>query len=160
VTCQHRWLSRTIFFLERVATFAQLGFSALQIIAIGAEAKQLKSGEVLFEAGDAADGGYVIQDDTLKLALPNADPSDPGITAGAGVLLGELALVTETRRPVTAMAIEPTTVLRIPRSLFRKVLDGFPEAAVQMRNRIAEQAAEAADEIQAVLLLLDPSRRR
>ena len=149
-----------IFFLERVATFAQLGFSALQIIAIGAEAKHLKSGEVLFEAGDAADGGYVIQDDTLKLALPNADPSDPGITAGAGVLLGELALVTETRRPVTAMAIEPTIVLRIPRSLFRKVLDGFPEAAVKMRNRIAEQAAEAADEIQAVLLLLDPSRRR
>ena len=131
-----------------------------RFIAIGAEAKHLKSGEVLFEAGDAADGGYVIQDDTLKLALPKADPSDPGITAGAGVLLGELALVTETRRPVTAMAIEPTTVLRIPRSLFRKVLDGFPEAAVQMRNRIAEQAAEAADEIQAVLLLLDPSRRR
>jgi hypothetical protein len=29
-----------------------------------------------------------------------------------------------------------------------------------MRNRIAEQAAEAADEIQAVLLLLDPSRSR
>ena len=92
-----------------------------RFIAIGAEAKHLKSGEVLFEAGDAADGGYVIQDDTLKLALPNADPSDPGITAGAGVLLGELALVTETRRPVTAMAIEPTIVLRIPRSLFRKV---------------------------------------
>jgi hypothetical protein len=40
------------------------------------------------------------------------------------------------------------------------VLEGFPGAAVMMRNGIAEQAAEAADEIQAVLLLLDPSRRR
>src|SRR5262249_58600710 len=122
--------------LERVTTFAQLGFSALQILAIGAEAKRLESGEVLFEAGDAADGGYVIQHGTLNLALPNADPSEPGITVGAGVLLGELALVTETRHPVTAMAIEPTTVMRISRSLFRKVLEGFPAAAVQMRNRI------------------------
>jgi len=80
-----------IFFLERVTTFAQLGFSALQIIAIGAEAKQLESGEVLFEAGDTAASGYIIRDGALKLALPNADPSDPGITVGAGVLLGELA---------------------------------------------------------------------
>src|SRR5262245_31048227 len=148
-----------IFFLEQVTTFAQLGFSALQIIAIGAE-KDLESGEVLFEAGDTAASGYVIRHGTLKLALPNAAPSDPGITVGAGVLLGELALVTETRRPVTATAIEPTTVIRISRSLFRKVLEGFPTAAVMMRNRIAEQAAEAADEIQAVLVLLDPSRRR
>ena len=86
-------------------------------------------------------------------------PPPTPASAGAGVLLGELALVTETRRPVTAMAIEPTIVLRIPRSLFRKVLEGFPAAAVQMRNRIAEQAAEAADEIQAVLQVLDPSPR-
>ena len=68
-----------IFFLEQVTTFAQLGFSALQIIAIGAE-KDLESGEVLFEAGDTAASGYVIRHGTLKLALPNAAPSDPGIT--------------------------------------------------------------------------------
>jgi CRP-like cAMP-binding protein len=149
-----------IFFLERVTTFAQLGFSALQIIAIGSEAKHLETGEVLFEAGDTADGGYVIQHGTLKLTLPNADPSDPGLTVGQCVLLGELALVTETRRPVTATAVEPTTVMRITRSLFRKVLEGFPEAAVLMRDRIAEQAAEAADEIYAVRGLLDRQGRR
>ena len=149
-----------IFFLERVTTFAQLGFSALQIIAIGSEAKHLESGEVLFAAGEMADGGFVIQEGTLKLALPNADPSDPGIAVGPGVLLGELALVTETRRPVTATAIVPSTVMRITRSLFRKVLEGFPEAAVLMRNRIAEQANEAADELYAVRGLLDPQGRR
>src|SRR5207302_1878920 len=73
-----------IFFLERVTTFAQLGFSALQIIAIGSEAKHLESGEVLFAAGEMADGGFVIQEGTLKLALPNANPSDPGITGIVG----------------------------------------------------------------------------
>jgi CRP-like cAMP-binding protein len=148
-----------IFFLERVTTFAQLGFSALQIIAIGSEAKHLESGDILFAAGDTADGGYVIQEGKLKLALPHASPSDPGVTVGPGVLLGELALVTETRRPVTATAIEPSTVMRITRSLFRKVLEGFPEAAVLMRNRIAEQANEAADELYAVRGMLDPPRQ-
>ena len=148
-----------IFFLERVTTFAQLGFSALQIIAIGSEAKHLESGDVLFAAGDTADGGYVIQEGKLKLALPHAAPSDPGVTVGPGPLLGELALVTETKRPVTATAIEPSTVMRITRSLFRKVLEGFPEAAVLMRDRIAERANEAADELYAVRGLLDPPRQ-
>ncbi len=95
----------------------------------------------------------------MKLALPGADPSDPGITVGPGVLLGELALVTETKRPVTAIALEPSTVMRITRSLFRKVLEGFPDAARLMRDRIAERANEASDELYAVRGLLDPSRR-
>jgi CRP-like cAMP-binding protein len=92
--------------------------------------------------------------------LPGADESDPGITVGPGVLLGELALVTETKRPVTATALEPSTVMRITRSLFRKVLEGFPEAAVLMRDQLTERANEAADELYAVRGLLDPPGTR
>ena len=50
---------------------------------------------------------------------------------GRGTLLGELALLTETVRPVTATANEPSTVLRIPRTLFLKMLEGYPDAAAQ-----------------------------
>jgi CRP-like cAMP-binding protein len=145
-----------IFFLERLTVFGQLGFSALQILAIGSEARELGPGEVLFTAGDAADGGFIIQEGAVRLDLPGADPSDPDIVVGPGALLGELALVTETRRPVTATAIEPTTVMRISRSLFRKVLEGFPDAARLMRDRIAARASEATNELQTVRDMLLP----
>jgi CRP-like cAMP-binding protein len=150
-----------IAFLERVPTFAQLGFSALQIVAIGSETKQLEDGEVLFRAGETADAGYVIQEGSLKLTKHDPRRSDPSITLGPGVLIGELALVTETVRPVTAIAAEPTTVIRISRSLFRKVLEGFPEAARLMRDRLAERANQATEEISLVRGTLDqPDRRR
>jgi CRP-like cAMP-binding protein len=69
--------------------------------------------------------------------------------------------VTETVRPVTAIAAEPTTVIRISRSLFRKVLEGFPEAARLMRDRLAERANQATEEISLVRGTLDqPDRRR
>ena len=55
------------------------------------------------------------------------------VTAGAGMLLGELALLKETLRPVTATAAEPATVIRISRSLFLKMLEGFPDAAERLR---------------------------
>jgi CRP-like cAMP-binding protein len=150
-----------IFFLERLTIFGQLGFSALQILAIGSEAKQLEPGEVLFTAGDAADSGYIIQEGELRLDLPGADPSDPDIVVGPGTLLGELALVTETKRPVTATAIEPSTVMRISRSLFRKVLEGFPDAARLMRDRVAARTSEATNELQVVrdMLLPKPPRQ-
>jgi CRP-like cAMP-binding protein len=150
-----------IFFLERLTIFGQLGFSALQILAIGSEARELAAGEVLFRAGDAADGGYIIQEGALRLDLPGADPADQDIVVGPGTLLGELALVTETKRPVTATAIEPSTVMRVSRGLFRKVLEGFPDAARLMRDRVAERASEATNELQAVrdMLLPKPPRQ-
>jgi CRP-like cAMP-binding protein len=149
-----------IAFLERVPTFAQLGFSALQIVAIGSEAKQLDENEVLFRAGDAADAGYVIQTGALKLLRAEAKQADNGVKVGPGVLVGELALLTETKRPVTAIATEPTTVMRISRSLFRKVLEGFPDAARLMRDRLAERANQASAEISAVRGTLDRDGRK
>src|SRR5262245_58722060 len=114
-----------IAFFERVPTLQMLGRSALRILAIGAESRYIHSGEVLFDAGDMADAGFVIQEGSFSLA--NSDGAQP-ITVGPGTLLGELAMLTETTRPVTATALEPSTVLRIPRTLFLKTLEGYPEA--------------------------------
>jgi CRP-like cAMP-binding protein len=136
-----------IAFLERVATFAQLGFSALQIVAIGSETKHLAEGEVLFRAGETTDAGYLIQEGSLKLTVHDPRRSNPSVTFGPGALIGELALITETVCPATAIAAEPTTVIRISRSLFRKVLEGFPEAARLLRDQFLERANFASEEI-------------
>jgi len=136
-----------IAFLERVATFAQLGFSALQIVAIGSETKHLAEGEVLFRAGETTDAGYLIQEGSLKLTVHDPRRSNPSVTFGPGALIGELALITETVCPATAIAAEPTTVIRISRSLFRKVLEGFPESARLLRDQFLERANLASEDI-------------
>ena len=56
-----------ILFIERVPTLRALGRDALRILAIGAESRYVHSGEVLFIAGEAADGGYVIQEGSFRL---------------------------------------------------------------------------------------------
>jgi CRP-like cAMP-binding protein len=136
-----------IAFLGRVPTFAQFGFSALQIIAIGSETKHLVDGEILFRAGETTDAGYVIQEGALKLTTHDPKRADPSFIFGPGVLIGELALLTETICPATAMAAEPTTLIRISRSLFRKVLEGFPDAARLIRDRLTERAHLAGAEL-------------
>ncbi len=131
--------------LQGVPTLALLGRDPLRILAIGAETRYMKDGEVLFREGDAADGGYVVQEGAFR--LEPAKSADRATTVGPGTLIGELALFSETRRPLTATASEPSMVLRIPRPLFLKMLDGYPDLAYRLRNALAERAARMVGEL-------------
>ena len=143
-------------FFERVPTLSLLGRQALRILAIGAETRYIHGGEVLFYAGDEADGGFVIQEGRFSLA----SSEDAGtITVGPFTLLGEVALFTETQRPATATALEPSTVLLIPRELFIKMLDSFPDAARKLREILAKRLDISAREIDNVRAVLDAHER-
>jgi CRP-like cAMP-binding protein len=145
-----------IAFLERVPSFSILGRDALRILAIGAEPRYVHSGEVLFTAGETADAGYVVQDGSFRLTIEAVDAKASTMTVTRGALLGELALLTETTRAVTATAAEPSTVIRVPRSLFLKMLEGYPDAARRMREHIATRTNEAAQDMINVRSTLDP----
>ena len=147
-------LEDDIAFFERVPTFAALGKQALRILAIGAETKQLPSGAVLFYAGELADGGYVVQEGSLRLE-PGTFSEGKDFIAGPGTLVGELALLTEMVCPATAIAKEPTTVIRISRSLFKKMLEGYPAAAVKLREIMAARLDAWTRELGAVQRTMD-----
>jgi CRP-like cAMP-binding protein len=148
-----------IAFLERVPTLAVLGREALRILAIGADNRYVHDGVALFKEGEPADAAYVVQEGSFELAT---DGKSGRSTVGMGALIGELALITETARSATASAREPSTVIRIPRSLFLKMLEGYPDAARRFRGAIAGRVNETARELARVRASLDgaPPRRR
>ena len=137
-----------ITFLERVPVLRRLGAGALRIIAIGAENLSLRAGQVLFTAGDTADGAFVVQSGSFSLKPERAGEHE--LVAEAGTLLGESALLAETRRPATATARENSTVLRISRVMFLKMLEGYPDAAQRMRDMIAARTDQWAREVENV----------
>jgi CRP-like cAMP-binding protein len=139
-----------IAFLERIPTFALLGRPALRVVAMGAEGRNLRAGEVLFRAGEKADSGFVVQQGSLVLRPYGAEDGTGEVVVGPGALIGELSLLIETARPGTATTIEPTAVMRISRSLFLKMLDNFPDAAVRLRDYIGARTEEALQEMSAV----------
>ena len=137
-----------IAFLERVPALRRLGAPALRILAIGAESHSLEAGQLLFAAGEPADCAYVIQRGSFNLKPER--PRDGEVIAEPGTLLGESALVTETRRPATATAREDSIVLRISRAMFLKMLENYPDAAQRLRELIAARADQWADEMENV----------
>jgi CRP-like cAMP-binding protein len=151
-------LEDDIAFLEEVPTLALLGRQALRILAISAETRKIPSGAVLFYAGDLADCGYVVQEGSFML-----EDDRPGNVeesyVGPGTLLGDLALITDTVRTQTATAQEPSVVVRIPRTLFLKMLEGYPDAARNLRDAMAARLEEWNKDLSGVKAKLEAGLR-
>ena len=135
-----------IAFLERIPFLRRLGAPALRILAIGAESYRVEPGQVLFAAGETADGAYIVQQGSFNLGPGAGAEAD----VGQGTLLGEAALLAETKRVATATAREGSTVLRVPRAMFLKMLEGYPDAAQRLREVIAARADEWARDMENV----------
>jgi CRP-like cAMP-binding protein len=129
--------------LERVPTLRLLGTEALRMLAIGSEQRGFARNSVLFYAGDEADAGFIVQHGAFRIE----DGGGATIVAAPGSLIGELALITAMRRPSTATALEDSSVIRIARSLFQRVLENDPAAARRLRDELASRTSQIANDI-------------
>ena len=129
--------------LERVPTLRLLGTASLRMLAIGSEQRDFAGGDVLFNAGEDADAGYIVQRGAFRIE----DGGGVEIIVGPGALIGELALVVAMPRPSTATALEPCSVIRVARSLFQRVLESDPAAARRLRDEFANRTSQIASEI-------------
>jgi CRP-like cAMP-binding protein len=129
--------------LERVPTLRLLGTAALRMLAIGSEQRNVASGDYLFNAGDDADAGFVVQRGAFRIE----DGAGAEMIAGPGALIGELALIVAMQRPSTATALEHSSVIRVARSLFQRVLESDPAAARRLRDEFATRTSQIASDI-------------
>ena len=129
--------------LERVPTLRLLGATALRMLAIGSEQRDFARGDLLFNEGDDADAGFIVQRGAFR--IENGGGAE--IVAGPGALIGELALVVAMQRPSTATALEHCSVIRVARSLFQRVLESDPDAARRLRDEFAGRTSQIASDM-------------
>jgi CRP-like cAMP-binding protein len=121
--------------LARVRPFDALPREALQLLAFSCAKRGLKAGDRLFARGDRADSGFFVLEGEIALSRPGEERR-----ARAGALIGEQALLAETRRAVDAVAAADSQLLVIPAETFRRVLGEFPEGANAIRRAAAARA--------------------
>jgi CRP-like cAMP-binding protein len=133
-------LADDIAVLSNAPLFSLMEHDALRLIAFAGEGVSLRPGEVLFRRGERSDGGYVVMEGALL--LDGRDDGSAGTVAGPGWLLGRSALFTRGARPATAVAREPSALLRISPALMRRVLEEFPAAARTLYRATASELAD------------------
>lgn len=125
--------------LASVPLFEGLNDDQLRLLSFGAERRALLTGMTLFRERSPAECAYVIASGRIELTSQgkNGKPHPEGVV-GPGALLSELALVTLVERKFTAHALEDCEVIRIPRPLFQRLMEEYPEVARMVENRIRD----------------------
>ncbi len=146
-------LDSDIQLLSRVKLFAGFESDHLRLLAFGAEARTMAQGTRVFRQNMPSDGGYVIVRGEIDLISGLHDSVIS--THGPGALIGEIALISETENAATAVATKNTEVLKIPRPLFRRMLEEYPQLAVILQNRISESVEEFMEQLDKIRAKLD-----
>jgi CRP-like cAMP-binding protein len=127
-------------FFYRIEFFAKLELEALKLLFLASEELRFDVGDIVFQRGDRSDGGYVITSGQITLYQDEFFAAAVFV-AGPGVLLGELSLISDTERAVNAIVTEATSVLRISRGSFKRVLQEYPSSAECLRLQVSHRLA-------------------
>ncbi|MBS7805269.1 cyclic nucleotide-binding domain-containing protein [Rhizobiales bacterium TNE-4] len=137
--------------LQAFPVFAAMEPEALQLVAFSAETRFLRSNDALFRRGDPADAAYIITSGRMLVSTPGGEP----VTAIRGAMVGEIALFAETEYQGTAIAQETTSLMRIPRTVMRRVLEEFPDTAVNIFKILRQRTDTLYRDLQRVSVTLD-----
>lgn len=133
--------------LSRVSLLEGLSREQLRLLAFGTEVLKLPAGRELFYEGAPADSAFVIVTGQIELFREREGKRQVLRTLGAGAMIGEFALIAAGRRMTGARASVETDMLRLTRSQFHRILEEFPEVAVMLHDRVAENLRSMLDAI-------------
>lgn len=124
--------------LARVGLFEALSREQLRLLAFGAENITLRAGRSLYWEGAAADCAFVVASGSISLYRDVDGERQPLGIMGPGSILGEMALIAEGRRLTSASADTDTQLIRLNRSMFRRILEEYPDTALALQERVSE----------------------
>ncbi|KAL8824722.1 MAG: hypothetical protein Q9170_008064 [Blastenia crenularia] len=101
---------------------------------------QIDAGQVIHHQGDDSDAIYIVLNGRLRAILEKADGGMQVMGEyGQGDSVGELEVMTESRRPATLHAIRDTEVAKFPKSLFNSLALEHPGITIKISKIIAQR---------------------
>ena len=139
--------------LARVDLFSGLRKKELKEVATCCREGKYSPGSVLISQGEQGLGLFIITTGTVRITRKNSPDEAEEVlgTAGAGDVIGEMALLDDMPRSATVTAVDDVTVLVLPfwdfRIILRRILRSDPDVGLDLlailsrRLRKAEQRA-------------------
>ncbi len=126
--------------LGRCRLFSGLERSSMATLAHSLRTRRFRRGEVLFHQGDSGDALFILVAGAVKVVLPSEEGDEAILaTLRPGDFLGELALLDGAERSATAVALEPTETLVLPRARFRELVGREPAIRDALLGAVAAE---------------------
>ena len=140
-------LEEEVELIRQFPIFSRIQPAMQKLLCFSAERLTYDAGQVMFNAGDAADAAYIIIDGSVEISVPT--PSGPIIVnqLGKNEILGEIAIFGEVPRTATAKATSRLETLKISKDMFIKVIRENPDAAIELIKILAGRLANTTSQL-------------
>ncbi len=140
-------IEQNIAVLKQLEFFSFMTKEQLRLLLFSAEELDISRGKTLFREGDKADCAYIVLTGSFNLFRRQGHIDRAIDMVTKGILLSELALITEISRPMTAVAALDSTVLKLNRTTFLRLMDEFPEIAYQIYDYVSDRMRDLVKDI-------------
>ncbi len=125
--------------LRNIPLFAKLESAKLKLLAFTSERLTFETGQPLFQQGDPGDAAYIVMDGAADVLINT--PKGPVKVANLGrhQIIGEIAILCDVPRTATVVASQPTTTLKINKDTFFRLINEFPQIAVEIMRELARR---------------------
>lgn len=123
--------------LADVSLFQGFTSEQLRLMAFGAENLSLKAGRILYAMDTPADCAFILSSGTIELFREDDGERTILQELVPHAILGELALIGENERLTSACAKTDCELIRLNRSMFRRILQEYPDTAMLLHDRIS-----------------------
>jgi CRP-like cAMP-binding protein len=119
--------------LKKTIIFRGLSDEALTGVADRAIRRTLSKGDVLMKKGEAGDSLFLIQHGWMKIVTEDSRGDELIINkCGPGETIGEMALLDQSTRSATVIALEDAEVLELKQDVFEKILNERPDVSLSI----------------------------
>lgn len=130
------------FDLTTVELFASLPPKDIERLREHLTEQELDAGEILFNEGEAGDNAYVVASGEIEILKLEDDRAARIALSGPGVVVGEMALLTDSVRNATARAHSDSKLIVVPRRVFDDVINSSAAAMRAVFDVFLERSRE------------------
>jgi CRP-like cAMP-binding protein len=114
--------------------------------------RKFSAGQVIFDAGDAAEEAFLLQEGRVRLIKRVGATERSLRVVRPGDLFGESALVPGATRSSTAVALAECSALALAQTTFQHVFSSNPAVGLRVLQQLIRRLRDAEDQIEVLLL--------
>ena len=133
--------------LQTLPIFAGVPPAKLKLLAFTSDRVNYSAGEILFRQGDSGDAAYVILSGKADILVDSPTGQIKVAELDYNSIVGEIAILCDVSRTATVRAAAPMEALRISKEDFLKLLNDFPEIAIEIMRVLASRLSHVTSEL-------------
>ena len=132
-------LNEEVELLRNIPLFSKLEGSKLKLLAFTSERLTYDAGQLLCKQGDMGDAAYILVDGEAAVLVDSPAGEIRVASLGRNDFVGEIAILCDVPRTATVKAESKVVALRISKDLFFRLVEEFPQMAVEIMRELAHR---------------------